>query len=76
MLLERKQRENPEKYRDPNFHPRYRQTLPPGLGVKQVSSIINSEKSQRLGALSITFNGYTHLWRFGATQIFALEKCS
>ena len=74
MLLERKQRENPEKYREPNFHPRYRQTLPPGLGVKQVSSIINSEKSQRLGAL--TFNGYTHLWRFGATQIFALEKCS
>ena len=55
MLLERKQRENPEKYREPNFHPRYRQTLPPGLGVKQVSSIMNSEKSQRLGALSITF---------------------
>ena len=76
MLLERKQRENPEKYREPNFHPRYRQTLPPGLGVKQVSSNINSEKSQRLGALSKTFNRYTHLWRFGATQIFALKKCS
>ena len=76
MLLERKQRENPEKYREPNFHPRYRQTLPPGLGVKQVSSIMNSENSQRLGALSITFNRYTHLWRFGATQIFAPKKCS
>ena len=50
MLLERKQRENPGKYREPNFHPRYRQTLPPGLGVKQVSSIMNFEKSQRLGA--------------------------
>jgi len=39
MLLERKQRENPEKYREPNFHPRYRQTLPPGLGVRQGTSL-------------------------------------
>ena len=37
MLLEKKQRENSENYREPDFHPRYRQTLPAGLGVKQVT---------------------------------------
>lgn len=40
MLLERQEKENKTKAKgEPNFHPRFRRTLPPGLDVKQPTSL-------------------------------------
>lgn len=48
MLLEKQQRENKARNsEEPDFHPKYRKQLPPGLDIKQVFICVRPKDASR-----------------------------